>query len=185
MKISILFLLITVLLGCNTKQSKNTTETEPELWSVKFAETVMYTADSLMNYHSSRPNFGYDIAFLGDAIYKLKDIDPKYAAYLKNHVDYFVNDDGSIKRYKMSDYNIDNIRPGNSIITLYQQYGDEKYRLGAETLVEQMKNHPRTNSGGFWHKKRYPYQMWLDGLYMASPFLTRYAKVFNQPQWFD
>lgn len=48
-----------------------------------------------------------------------------------------------------------------------------------------MKNQPRTNAGGFWHKKIYPYQMWLDGLYMATPFLIRYAKEFNQPQWFD
>jgi unsaturated rhamnogalacturonyl hydrolase len=48
-----------------------------------------------------------------------------------------------------------------------------------------METHPRTNAGGFWHKKIYPYQMWLDGIYMGSPFLARYAKDFSQPKWFD
>lgn len=27
--------------------------------------------------------------------------------------------------------------------------------------------------------------MWLDGIYMGSPFLARYARDFNQPEWFD
>jgi unsaturated rhamnogalacturonyl hydrolase len=27
--------------------------------------------------------------------------------------------------------------------------------------------------------------MWLDGIYMGSPFLVQYAKEFNQPGWFD
>ncbi|RPI76238.1 MAG: glycoside hydrolase family 88 protein, partial [Ignavibacteriales bacterium] len=34
-------------------------------------------------------------------------------------------------------------------------------------------------------KKIYPYQMWLDGLYMAQPFYTRYAAMFNEPEIFD
>ena len=48
-----------------------------------------------------------------------------------------------------------------------------------------MREHPRTSEGGFWHKKRYPYQMWLDGLYMGAPFLAQYAKAFNEPALFD
>ncbi|HRX11022.1 MAG TPA: glycoside hydrolase family 88 protein [Draconibacterium sp.] len=85
----------------------------------------------------------------------------------------------------MGNYNIDNIRPGNNMLELFERSKDEKYKIAAETLVSQMETHPRTNSGGFWHKKIYPYQMWLDGLYMASPFLARYARDFNQPKWFD
>ena len=27
--------------------------------------------------------------------------------------------------------------------------------------------------------------MWLDGIYMASPFLAQYANDFNKPAWFD
>lgn len=33
--------------------------------------------------------------------------------------------------------------------------------------------------------KIYPYQMWLDGLYMASPFMARYGAEFNCPEWID
>jgi unsaturated rhamnogalacturonyl hydrolase len=85
----------------------------------------------------------------------------------------------------MSNFNIDRVRPGLNMLELYEKTGDEKYKVAAETLVEQMKNHPRTKSNGFWHKKSYPWQMWLDGLYMASPFLAKYAKMFDEPKWFD
>lgn len=48
-----------------------------------------------------------------------------------------------------------------------------------------MKEHPKTETGGYWHKKAYPWQMWLDGIYMASPFLVRYATMFDAPEWYD
>lgn len=175
-------LFIAVFLGCTTPKTEDTKEL---YWATQFADAVMHRADSLIYYHREKPKYEYDYAFLGDAIYKLKDIDPKYGRYMKNYIDYFLHDDGSISGQKHSDFNIDRVRPGNSMITLYEDYGDEKYRLGIETLVHQMEEQPRTNSGGFWHKKIYPYQMWLDGLYMASPFLTRYAADFDQPKWFD
>jgi unsaturated rhamnogalacturonyl hydrolase len=52
-------------------------------------------------------------------------------------------------------------------------------------LREQLSVQPRTQAGGFWHKKIYPYQMWLDGIYMAQPFYAAFAKTFNQPDCFD
>ncbi|WP_340111363.1 glycoside hydrolase family 88/105 protein [Maribellus mangrovi] len=175
-------LFIAVFLGCNTPKTEDTKEL---YWATQFADAVMHRADSLIYYHREKPKYEYDYAFLGDAIYKLKDIDPKYGRYMKDYIDYFLHDDGSISGQKHSDFNIDRVRPGNSMITLFEDYGDEKYKLGIETLVHQMEEQPRTNSGGFWHKTIYPYQMWLDGLYMASPFLTRYAADFDQPKWFD
>lgn len=27
--------------------------------------------------------------------------------------------------------------------------------------------------------------MWLDGLYMASPFMAQYGAEFNRPEWID
>ena len=175
-------LLIALFLSCASSKTKDTKELS---WAIQFADAVMHRADSLIYYHRDKPKYEYDYAFLGDAIYKLRAIDPKYGAYLKDYIDYFLHDDGSIDGHKHTDFNIDRVRPGNSMISLYIDYGDEKYKLGIETLVHQMEEQPRTNSGGFWHKKVYPYQMWLDGLYMAEPFLVRYATVFNQPKWFD
>ena len=62
---------------------------------------------------------------------------------------------------------------------------EERLRQAIATLHEQMQKQPRTSDGGFWHKQRYPYQMWLDGLFMASPFLAHYGKVFEEPAMFD
>ncbi len=37
----------------------------------------------------------------------------------------------------------------------------------------------------FWHKLRYPHQVWLDGLYMAMPFWAQYAALFHEDSVFD
>ena len=46
-------------------------------------------------------------------------------------------------------------------------------------LRKQISEQPRTTDGGFWHKKRYPNQMWLDGLYMGEPFYAQYTTTFE------
>jgi unsaturated rhamnogalacturonyl hydrolase len=145
----------------------------------------MHRADSLIYYLRETPKYEYDYAFLASAIDKLAEQNKKYSDYTKAYIDYFVQEDGTIKGHKLSNYNIDRVRPGLNMLELYKRTGDEKYKIAIETLVKHMEGQPRTNAGGFWHKKVYPYQMWLDGLYMASPFLARYAHDFNQPKWFD
>ena len=57
--------------------------------------------------------------------------------------------------------------------------GDQKYRRVLRTVREQLDSQPRTKSGEFWHKQIYPHQVWLDGLYMALPFYTQYARRFG------
>jgi len=182
MKRIIPLLSILFVLACSGQKAE---ETKSPTWAVRFADAVMHRSDNLIYYLRETPKYEYDYAILGDAIYQLRQIDPKYGLYLKNYIDYFLQNDGTINGQKTSDYNLDRVRPGYSMISLYQDYGDEKYKLGIETLIHQMEGQPRTNSGGFWHKKMYPYQMWLDGLYMAEPFVVRYATVFDQPKWYD
>lgn len=46
-------------------------------------------------------------------------------------------------------------------------------------MRRQLSEHPRTTEGGFWHKKVYQNQMWLDGLYMAEPFYAEYINLFE------
>ncbi|MDB4582054.1 glycoside hydrolase family 88 protein [Draconibacterium sp.] len=174
-----------ILISCSAPQKKQKKVEKPVSWAVQFADAVMHRSDSLIYYLRDKPKYEYDYAFLGSAIDELGEIDHKYSDYMQAYVDYFVQEDGKINGYKLSDYNIDRVRPGLNMLELYQRTGDEKYKKAIVTLVGQMEGQPRTNAGGFWHKKIYPYQMWLDGLYMASPFLARYAKDFNQPQWFD
>lgn len=103
----------------------------------------------------------------------------RYFDYLKRNVDHFVGDDGAIATYDPAEHNIDHINPGKVLFALYRETGDERYRRAIEQLREQMRRQPRVAEGGFWHKKIYPHQMWLDGIYMASPFLAEYATTFG------
>lgn len=185
MKLSALILIIAMLFSCASKTKTPVAEQKPILWSVKMADSVIARNDSLVTYLGKSPKYEYDLAFLSSAIDKLGSTNPKYSEYAQAYIDYFVQEDGTINGHKLEDYNIDRVRPGLNMLELYARTGDEKYKTAIETLVRQMENQPRTKSGGFWHKKIYPYQMWLDGIYMGSPFLARYAKDFNQPKWFD
>lgn len=179
-----LSIIVFFLLTGNLFQEKKKME-KPVSWAEKFADAVIFRYDSLIYYNNNNPKFEYDYAFLGAAIDKLGDRDKKYSDYMKSYIDYFVQEDGTIKGYKLTDYNIDRVRPGNNLFTLYERTGEKKYKIAIESLVSQLATHPRTKAGGFWHKKVYPYQMWLDGIYMGSPFLARYAKDFNKPELFD
>jgi len=111
--------------------------------------------------------------------------DKQYFDFIKRSMDHFVADDGSIRTYSQDEYNIDNILPGRNLLFLYKATREEKYKKAAALLREQLKTHPRTSEGGFWHKKIYPSQMWLDGLYMGEPFYAEYAVTFNEPAAFD
>ena len=111
--------------------------------------------------------------------------DGRYFKYIQHSIDRFVNDDGTIRTYKLGDYNIDNVLNGRVLLLLYKVTGQDKYRKAAALLREQLKTHPRTSAGGFWHKKIYPSQMWLDGLYMGQPFYAEYAATFHEDADFD
>lgn len=108
-----------------------------------------------------------------------------YFRYVKKHIDNFVTDEGTIRTYNKEDYNIDNIKNGDALLMLYKVTGESKYWKAASLLYSQLKTHPRTNEGGFWHKKIYPYQMWLDGLYMAEPFYATYAEITHSDSDFN
>ena len=108
-----------------------------------------------------------------------------YAAYILNNMNRFVNDDGSIKGYDPEEFNIDHINSGKLLFFCYKKTGNEKYRKAAHTLMGQIKKHPRTSENVLWHKKVYPYQIWLDGLYMASPFWAQYISEFGEDKNFD
>ena len=111
--------------------------------------------------------------------------DKHYFNFIQRSMDHFVTSDGSIHTYSINEYNIDNILPGRSLLFLYNATAREKYLKAATLLREQLKTHPRTSEGGFWHKKIYPSQMWLDGLYMAEPFYAEYAALFREDAAFD
>jgi unsaturated rhamnogalacturonyl hydrolase len=172
--------------SCSFKAQQQNKEQENSKWSVKMANSVMLRADSLIHHLGvTKPKWSYDVAFLGMAIDKLGSVDPKYSKYMEDWVNYFVNKDGSVKDYTPDEYNLDRIYPANNIMTLYKRKANPVYKIALDRFISQMGSHPKTLSGGYWHKKIYPWQMWLDGIFMASPYMARYGKEFNIPKWID
>lgn len=110
--------------------------------------------------------------------------DEKYFEFVKKFVDYYVSSDGSILGYEMEKFSTDDVSESRVLFDLYNKTKEEKYRLAIENVFKQVKNHPRTKEGNFWHKKIYPNQVWLDGLYMMQPFYTRYATQEKQLQYY-
>ncbi|MDG0792171.1 glycoside hydrolase family 88 protein [Cohnella ginsengisoli] len=157
-------------------------------WSVRMSDSFLkqYPLVSDMPFQRTR-SWNYENGCMLTALERLwrKTGDGRYFDYIRLNMDLFVRADGTIDTYRLEEYNVDQINQGKSLFFLYEQTKEEKYRLAIETLMTQMKSHPRTSEGGLWHKKIYPYQMWLDGVYMTSPFLTRYARMFECPQWYD
>lgn len=156
--------------------------------SLEMAKTVMTQwPDSLATTQGKTLKWSYDqgVVLEGMANIWKRTADGKYFAYIQKCMDNFVNNDGSINTYKMSDYNIDNVKNGRALLLLYEVTGKEKYYKAASLLRKQLQDQPRTHEGGFWHKKVYPYQMWLDGLYMGEPFYAEYAKDFHQDEAFN
>lgn len=111
--------------------------------------------------------------------------DQKYYDYAVSYADTMVNEDGSIKTYKLEEYNIDRLNSGKMLFPILSKTNNQKYRKALDLLKSQMDTHPRISNGGFWHKKIYPHQVWLDGLYMAGPFLAEYGQTFDDPDLFD
>ena len=114
-----------------------------------------------------------------------KTADPKYYNYFYDYADTMVNNDGTIKTYRPLEYNIDRVNTGKILFPILEKTKEERFKIALDHQREQMRTHPRTKGGSFWHKKVYPHQVWLDGLYMAGPFLAQYAKENNESALFD
>jgi unsaturated rhamnogalacturonyl hydrolase len=152
-------------------------------WSEELANTAMKLwPDSFLIGNDKTPKWRYD---QGVILKGMEGIwyatgDAKWFNYIQKSMDYYVQNDGSIKGYKDDEYNIDHLNNGKLLLLLYRVTGREKYKKAADHLRNQLKTQPRTTQGGFWHKKIYPWQMWLDGLYMGQPFYAEYAMLFHE-----
>jgi unsaturated rhamnogalacturonyl hydrolase len=153
--------------------------------SQQMAETAMTKwKDSLVVGSSkdgrARWNYQESVVLRGmEEIYKTTG-DKRYYDYIKRHVDYYVNADGSIRTFKQDEYSIDNIPMGRVVLFLYKTTGEQKYLKAAQLVNKQLEGMPRTLEGGLWHKAIYPWQMWLDGIYMGQPFNAEYTKLFKK-----
>jgi unsaturated rhamnogalacturonyl hydrolase len=158
-------------------------------WSARMADAVIRRTPNplLLDVTGTTPKWDYTQGLIALAMQKVYERtgDARYWNYAKAYYDGMIDPDGTIHAYRIDEYSLDRINPGKPLFALWEKTHDEKYRKAIETLRQQLRGHPRNPDGGFWHKKRYPHQMWLDGLYMAAPFYAQYAKVFHEPADFD
>ena len=111
--------------------------------------------------------------------------DPACYRYIQRSMDRLVTPDGQLPYFGHEENSLDEIALGRELLLLYGRTRNARYYKAATIVRHQLEIQPRNPSGGFWHKQRYPNQMWLDSLYMAEPFYAQYAAMFQQPEAFD
>lgn len=156
-------------------------------WAVRMADSIMERTPRLYEDKGYQGKWSYDYGVIlkGFELLWRQTGKVEYFQFIQDNMDYFVGEDGSVKGYRLKEYNIDHLNNGKLFFVLYQETGQEKYKKAAALLREQVTTHPRTSEGAFWHKNIYPYQIWLDGLYMGSPFYLEYLLAFEDGRGLD
>ncbi|NLG83146.1 MAG: glycosyl hydrolase family 88 [Firmicutes bacterium] len=164
-----------------TKEAQAGFGATARLWAVRMADSVLARHPVL----TEKWDYTAGLVLSGLCEVWRETGEIKYFRYLRETVDRFVGPGGEIRTYDLEEYNLDQINMGKVLFPLWEETKEEKYRRAIAELRAQLRDQPRTREGGFWHKLIYPYQMWLDGIYMAAPFYAQFARVFDEPEIFD
>ena len=194
-----LLLLLMVFTGCQNNKNKDASKDEAKdeakitisdslKWSERMALSEMKRYPEAWQIDDTeKPKWDYVHGLVLTGFEQLYEEtgDKKYYDYIKGYADTLIDSTGTIDTYKFENYNIDMINAGKLLFALYEDTKDEKYLKAMQLLRKQIEEQPRTNAGGFWHKKIYPNQMWLDGLYMGTPFYAHYTVKFEDGKNMD
>ena len=180
------------IMGCK-EESKEKKEAEPTVTetivpeNLKWSERMMLSeierfpkASKLDFVDKPRWSYTNGLVLMACAEVYQRSNEQKYYDYIYAYADELVSEDGTIKTYSLESQNLDMVKSGDVLLYLYPKTKEERFLRAAQTLRSQIDTQPRTPDGGFWHKKRYPYQMWLDGLYMAHPFYAHYTLEYDK-----
>lgn len=150
-------------------------------WGVRFSDTILATWPDPAAIDPAKNGWEYNTGIVLFGMSKVYEStrDPRYLAYIRKWVDGYVDETGKLGWDQTRTHNLDYIQPGMLILFLYEQTGEEKYRIAARTVREAFDKIPKNADGGFWHKAVYPNEMWIDGIYMGQPFLVRYGRLFD------
>ena len=150
-------------------------------WSERMAlsEIKRFPDPTLLDFRD-KPKWSYTNGLVLQAMSKVYEQtnNEKLYDYIYDYANRMINKDGKIETYKFTNYNLDMIKSGDAIYYVNNKKQEPRFKIAMDTLHKQLEEQPTTSEGGYWHKKVYPYQMWLDGVYMAEPFHTKYAKTF-------
>ncbi len=154
----------------------------PVEWSERMARSEMQRlGDTLFFGGDPKATWNYTSGFLAYSLTELgrETHEGTFGEFGTRIVGSFIAPDGAIRGYKPQEDNLDLITPGRVALGLFKATGEPRYKKACDTLRLQLSNQPRTREGAFWHKRIYPDQMWLDGLYMSGPFYARYGVQFG------
>jgi len=170
---------ITGLLAAQLAAAENSLTTGPLEWATRMARSEMTRRGP-----NPKANWEYAQTVLSLAMMELGDKTNQtdIALYGKNLVAPCVNADGSIRGYDPKILSLDMVAPARAVMVIYNQTKEDCYQKAAALIWKQLSDQPKTSEGGFWHKQRYPYQLWLDSAYMSGPFAAMYAKTFSEPK---
>ncbi|MDF9842801.1 MULTISPECIES: glycoside hydrolase family 88 protein [unclassified Paenibacillus] len=151
----------------------------PIEWARKACDSLMdtYQAGELPPAH--RWHYHQGVFLCGMELLWSASGDGRYLTYIQEYVDDLVDEHGNL--YFARD-ELDAVQAGLLLFTLHERTGLEKYKTAADKLRNLLRTVNRTAEGGYWHKDKYPYQMWLDGLYMAGVFSLKYADAYGEPE---
>jgi len=178
--------LILLLTACSPLVSQSVSEDLK--WSEKMALSIMErNPDPVYMDFRDEPKWEYTFGLVLKSIERVWKAtgDDQYLDYIDAYYDFMIEEDGTIKKYDITNFNIDRVAPGRALFALYDETGKEKYNNAIEQLRYHLEYQPRNHLGGFWHKHIYPWQMWLDGAYMGSPFYAEYSLRNNEYENFD
>ncbi|MCR4824347.1 MAG: glycoside hydrolase family 88 protein [Bacteroidales bacterium] len=105
--------------------------------------------------------------------------DEVYLDYIRKYVDQNVDEAGRLRQFTPEA--LDNFLPGYACLLLYEQTGEPRYAIAAETIRRGFDLYPRFDNGMFWHSVRIR-QVWVDGVFMGQIFLARYARTMGHPE---
>jgi unsaturated rhamnogalacturonyl hydrolase len=163
-----------------TEASRRARELSPIQISTRLAKSEMKRRGESLSHggwdaQASRPSaWTYTTGLLMQAMDDLSAAvgDRRFADFARRTIDSYLGEDGKILTYDPGEFNLDSINSGKMLQRLSSRHRDPRYRTAIGALAAQLAKHPRTSEGAFWHKQRYPQQLWLDGVYMGMPFLA-------------
>ena len=173
--------IVLLMLFIATSMSAATKKSNSAKWSERMARSEMKRfAEPWMIENATKPRWGYTHGLVVKAMLETwkSSGEKAYYNYAKIYADSLIDARGKIKMDYLS-FNLDNVNPGKILFDFYAQTKDQRYKTAMDTLRKQLKEQPRTSEGGYWHKLKYTHQMWLDGLFMATPFLAQYGATFE------
>ena len=149
-----------------------------ENWSKKLAKSIMERTPRLYEekWYKGKWSYDYGVVLKGFQLLWERTQEKIYFDFIKDNIDYFVQEDGTIRGYSVEEYNIDHVNTGKLFFYCTKKQAKKNIKSSRTPFpaVGKPSTHIRRS---FWHKEIYPYQIWLDGLYMGSPFMLNLSRI--------